>query len=286
MDCPVCENSNTNERFEINSYKILDCTLCGHRFTGVKLNYESIRKIYSDSYFFEGKDGYPDYTLEKDMLIARGERYAELLSGYMREGTLLDVGAAAGFIMKGFENKGWKVTGLEPNSSMAAYGKDTLGLDIRVGAIEEQGLDLKTDLVILIQVIAHLFDLNRTMNSINRIIRRGGYLLIETWDKDSYMARMLGRGWHEYSPPSTLNFFSRKSLDVLMNKHGFRKISAGRPGKKIHARHAKSLIRHKLQSNMSLKWLTGIEKILPDNLCLPYPSEDLFWALYRKTGAD
>jgi Zn ribbon nucleic-acid-binding protein len=73
MKCPLCENSNTVDKFEINSYRILDCPACGHRFTGLKLNKENIKEIYSDNYFFEGKEGYTDYTLEKEMLIDRGE---------------------------------------------------------------------------------------------------------------------------------------------------------------------------------------------------------------------
>ncbi len=284
MKCPVCKKYNTTEKFEINSYKILDCAACGHRFTGLKLNKEDIKEIYSDNYFFEGKDGYPDYTLEKDMLTGRGEKYAEIASRFMDPGTLLDVGAAAGFLMKGFENTGWKVVGVEPNSSMAGYGKENLGLDITVGTIEETKLDFTVDLVLLIQVVAHLYDLDGSMDSINRILKKRGYLLVETWDKDSYMARLLGRRWHEYSPPSTLNYFSRETIDLLMGRHGFEKISSGRPGKKLHSRHAKSLLRHKLESSKSFKWLAGFEKILPENKYIPYPSEDLFWVLYRKTG--
>jgi SAM-dependent methyltransferase len=281
MDCPVCENRNTIKRFEINSYSIIDCVSCGHRFTRLVLDEDKIKEIYSDSYFFEGRDGYPDYTLEKDMLIARGERYAEIVSRHMDTGTLLDVGAAAGFIMKGFENKGWKVIGIEPNSSMAGYGKENFSLDIRIGTLEDPGMNITADLVLLIQVIAHLYDLNRSMKSINSIIKQGGLLLIETWNKDSYMARLLGRRWHEYSPPSTLNFFSRRSMDAFMSKHGFIRISAGRPRKKIRSGHVKSLLRHKFEGDMSSKWLAGIERILPDNIYLPYPSVDLFWALYQ-----
>jgi SAM-dependent methyltransferase len=201
----------------------------------------------------------------------------------MKPGTLLDVGAAAGFLMKGFENKGWKVFGVEPNCSMAGYGKNNLGLDIRVGTVEESGLNIMVDLVLLIQVIAHLYDLDRSMDSINSILKTDGYVLIETWDKDSYLARLFGRRWHEYSPPSTLHYFSRETMDLLMSRYGFRKIAGGRPDKKIHSRHAKSLLCHKLQISRSLRCLTGIEKILPENKYIPYPCEDLFWALYRKT---
>lgn len=219
------------------------------------------------------------------MLIARGEKYAEITGRFMKPGTLFDVGAAAGFLMKGFKNKGWEVHGIEPNSNMTGYGKKELGLDIINGTLESinNKPEVEADLILMIQVVAHLYDLDRSMKAVDRIIKKDGYLLVETWNKNSIMAGMLGQNWHEYSPPSTLNFFSKATLDMLMKNHGFLKIASGRPGKKIHSRHARSLLKHKLENSRSLKWISGIEKLLPADKYLPYPSEDLFWALYQKS---
>src|SRR5690606_2377978 len=96
-------------------------------------------------------------------LIRRGEKYAKLLSRHLQPGLLLDVGAAAGFIMKGFENAGWRTMGIEPNEHMAVYGRENLHMDIRTGTLEEASFAQSFDLVLLIQVIAHLFDLGKSM---------------------------------------------------------------------------------------------------------------------------
>jgi hypothetical protein len=71
---------------------------------------KEVNEIYSDDYFFKGGVGYDDYTLEKEMLIKRGGYYSEKINKYLKAGKVLDVGAAAGFILKGFENKGWNGT--------------------------------------------------------------------------------------------------------------------------------------------------------------------------------
>jgi len=92
--------------------------------------------IYSDDYFSGGGAGYDDYTLQANMLIPRGEYYAGKMNKYMPVGKVLDIGSAAGFILKGFENKGWKGTGIEPNSSMAEYGRKVVGVNIKKIAIE------------------------------------------------------------------------------------------------------------------------------------------------------
>jgi SAM-dependent methyltransferase len=137
------------------------------------------------------------------------------------------------------------------------------------------------DLVTMIQVIGHLTVLHPSMNVVRALLRPGGYLLIESWDAESWTARLFGRRWHEYSPPSVLHYFSRSSLLTLAQRHGFRLLASGRPAKKIAAGHAKSLLQHKLESS-ALRFLEPILRLIPEGLVLPYPSEDLRWMLFQK----
>ena len=272
----------TEVSFLKNDYRILHCFHCDHLFTDLQLTTENVDAIYSDDYFFDGGAGYDDYTLQKDMLIKRGEYYADKMSKYMIPGRVLDIGSAAGFILKGFENKGWQGTGVEPNNFMVEYGKNIVGVDIKKGTIETVELEEKFDLIILIQVVAHLYDLETSISRISAFLNPGGHVLIETWNKDSFTARIFGKNWHEYSPPETLNYFSKKTLNQLMLQHNFSMIAQGSPKKSIHSKHAKSLIKHKLLESKRLKWMAGITSLIPENIIIPYPSEDLFWALFKK----
>ena len=81
----------------------------------------------------------------------------------MVPGKVLDIGSAAGFILKGFENKGWQGTGIEPNASMAEYGR-TVMVNIKKGTIETVELEEKFDLIIIIQVVAHISNLKNSIN--------------------------------------------------------------------------------------------------------------------------
>jgi 2-polyprenyl-3-methyl-5-hydroxy-6-metoxy-1,4-benzoquinol methylase len=283
MNCTICKSSNTKLAFMKNEYKILHCADCDHLYTSVELTHQGVEDIYSDSYFNGGGHGYDDYTVEKDMLISRGEYYADKISKYTGTGNVLDIGAAAGFILKGFENKGWKGKGIEPNQTMAEYGKNTLGIDIKKGTFQCIKLEENFDLILMIQVVAHLNNLNNSINKVYNCLKPGGYLLIETWNKDSMIAKLFGKNWHEYCPPSTLHYFSKKTLKNLLAKHNFEIVAQGRPKKHIHSKHAKSILRHKFNEIPALKWMTGITNLIPDNRLLPYPSEDLFWYLLKKT---
>jgi 2-polyprenyl-3-methyl-5-hydroxy-6-metoxy-1,4-benzoquinol methylase len=282
MKCTVCGSFSTRLVFLKNEFRVLSCAECDHTFTEISLTEEKVNEIYSDNYFKGGGYGYDDYNVEKEMLINRGAYYANKLNKFIIPGKVLDIGSAAGFILKGFENKGWQGTGIEPNKSMVEYGLKYTGVNIINGTIETVELDEQFDLVIMIQVIAHLYDLDDSLRTIYTHLKPEGHVLVETWDKDSFTAKLFGKNWHEYSPPSTLNYFSKRTLADLMSRHNFTLVSKGTPKKRIHSKHAKSLLKDKLLAMPGLKWLAGITNLIPDNKLIPYPAEDLFWALFSK----
>lgn len=282
MNCTVCPGNNIRVKFIKNGYPIIHCLDCDHLYTDYTPTQEEIKQIYSDDYFSNGGAGYENYFIEEQMLIKRGEYYAEKMGKYMKPGKLLDVGSAAGFLLKGFENKNWKGVGIDPNRVMVEYGKKNLGLNLLQSTLETIELEEKFDLIILIQVIAHLNNIDRSIDRLSEFLIPGGHILIETWDKNSLTARFFGKYWHEYSPPSTLNYFSKKSLNHFMNQQSFTLVDEGFPKKSIHSSHAKSLLTHKLKESNMPNWVIGATKLIPGNIIIPYPLKDLFWALYKK----
>jgi SAM-dependent methyltransferase len=266
--------------FQAHGFWIRDCKLCGHRFAEIPADENHVRQIYDDSYFNGGGAGYNDYLSEKDLLVGRGQTYAKLLKKYASTGEMLDVGAAAGFLLKGFTDSGWQGQGIEPNANMARFARENLGLSVKVGTLETLPTDKKFDLISMIQVVAHFYDVPSAFENAVKLLKKDGFLLIESWNRESLTARFFGQNWHEYSPPSVLHWFSPRSLSEFAGKYGFEKIANGRPSKWISGAHAKSLLKHKL-GNSPLSWPL---KLVPDKLNFPYPAEDLFWLLLRKSG--
>jgi SAM-dependent methyltransferase len=275
MNCPLC-NSESKFAFAAKGFDLRDCLQCSHRFTEISADENHVAEIYDDSYFNGGAAGYSDYLAGSEMLVNRGEMYAKIIQKHSKNiGKMLDVGAAAGFLLKGFVNKNWCGIGLEPNAEMAKFGCETLNLEIKQGSLEAFETDKKFDLISMIQVAAHFYAPAKAFEKASDLLNKNGLLLIETWNRESLSARIFGKNWHEYSPPSVLQFFSEKGLSNFLETLGFEKIARGRPSKKISGAHAKSLLKYLLGDNFLLK-------MIPDKINFPYPSEDLFWALYRK----
>ena len=277
VSCPVCTQCS-NRLFSRDGYWLRECHSCRHQFFELVVADDHVARTYDDSYFNGGGAGYPGYLHEERLLRERGRWYAKRLADYMPVGTVLDIGAAAGFILKGFQDAGWRGEGIEPNEAMARHARETLQLPVATVQLERFKTGNRFDVISMIQVIAHIADPRRALAQVAAMLKPGGYLLIETWNSRSWTARLLGKAWHEYSPPSVLHCFSPQSLSILAAKAGLSEVARGRPSKWISAEHAKTLASHKYGQSGAAHALI---RMIPDGVRVPYPADDLVWLLLK-----
>ncbi len=235
--------------------------------------------VYGDHYFTGGGVGYDDYISEAELLRAHGKRYGQLLNSHMTPGTVLDVGAAGGFVLQGLFDCGWQGRGLEPNASMASFACNTLGIPVDTGCLESFQSDDRFQLITMFQVISHFADLQRALEVADSLTEPEGFWLVETWNRNSWTARCFGTQWHEYSPPSVLHWFSPEGLKQLAGQYGFQEVARGRPRKWLRGGHAKSLLQAKSHGTWWGPMILGMASAIPNRLPIPYPAEDLFWML-------
>ena len=284
MRCPICSQT-TRPLFAKHGYDVVACDGCGHRMADVPDWPDHVERFYGDEYFSGGGDGYRDYLSEGSLLRTTGRRYGRIVANYVAPGKMIDIGAAAGFILRGFIDIGWQGVGIEPNQQMAEHARSRLGLDVTTDTIERLAAREEFDLVSMIQVIGHFKDPRAAIGAAGAALCPGGCLLIESWNRSSLTARLFGRHWHEYSPPSVLHWFSPDSLRRLVEKAGFRQLARGRPLKLINGEHAKSLLKYKLGSTPLGRVTARALALMPDSLPIIYPADDLFWAIFRKSDA-
>jgi SAM-dependent methyltransferase len=281
MRCPVCSGS-PEPLFVKYGMQILECAACGHRLAKPDEWDQHVERVYGDDYFSAGGAGYSDYMGEGPLLRAAGRRYGRLLARYTKPGRILDIGAAAGFVLKGFEDRGWACTGIEPNATMARHAREMLGLQVITGDLETFDSDETFDVVSLIQVIGHFRDPSEAMRVVASLVRTGSLVLIESWDRRSLTARMLGRHWHEYVPPVALHWFSLAGLCRLCESAGFLRVAHGRPLKMLTGGYVKALLQYRLPEGRIGAAASRIVNLTPAGLRLIYPFDDAVWILLRK----
>lgn len=259
------------------------CAACGLTQLDSRLDEARALDLYGDSYFTGGGSGYPDYVSESRLLREHGRRYARVVAQFLSPGRLLDVGGAAGYVAAGFCDAGWRATVLEPNRGMATIAT-SLGEESQIGVLETFKARKVFDLVAMIQVVAHLFDLRKALETVAAVTADRGYLLVETWNGDSATARFFKSQWHEFSPPSVRRIFTPAALDRALADYGFTPVAKGRPQKWLSGSHAKSLLAHKSAESAMMRIAQALARLIPDGARIPYPAEDLFWALYCKSS--
>ena len=279
--CPLCSGA-LKLAFEVHGYPISACADCGHQTVIITASRgDHVAATYGDGYFTGGAAGYENYLGESELLRQRGRDYGKLVKQHAKAGYMLDVGAAAGFILKGFIDEGWQGVGVEPNAHMAEYARTTSKVQVECANFEDFHAARNFDMISIIQVIAHFMDPAAAMRHAATLLAPGGLLLVETWDRQSRTARLFGKSWHEYSPPSVLQWFSKSGLTALAGQQGFDLVAMGRPRRSIQVGHAASLLRYKLAGSTAGKLAAPLLGLVPKGLTVPYPGDDLFWSLFR-----
>jgi len=149
-------------------------------------------------------------------------------------GRLLDIGAGKGAFVEAAQTA-FAAEGVELSEEAAAEARSR-GIPIRSGDFlakeDEQNL---FDVITLWDVLAGFRDPRQVMAKCREMLKVNGTLVVTVPMVDSYIAKALKRFWPLMIPPVNLQYFSRKSLEMLGRKEGFELVGVEIPGKKVAA---------------------------------------------------
>jgi 2-polyprenyl-3-methyl-5-hydroxy-6-metoxy-1,4-benzoquinol methylase len=126
--------------------------------------------------------------------------------------TLLDVGAAAGLLLREAKAAGLDAEGVEPSESLVRAARDD-ELKIHAGVLPHPALAQKHfDIVTLIDVIEHVADPVALLRDASAYLAPGGVIVTVTPDVGSLAARLLGQRWWHFRLAHVC-YFNRRSLE-------------------------------------------------------------------------
>lgn len=280
-NCPICGWSS-QEAWRKNEFPLFQCDACSHLFCQIPSSENYVAENYSDDYFEDGEGGYSNYLENSKNLLSQGKSYGKILGRHATAGRVLDIGSAAGFILKGLVDAGWQGRGVEPNLRMAKHAATQLGLEVTNQSIEDFESSEAFDAVTLVQVISHLRDPCAILKKVNQLLRPDGLLLIETWNRKSLTARCFGRYWHQYNPPSVIHWFGNIELNQILAQNGFKVVGQGRPIKWVSAGNGVALAKHSARESKLASLALLPLGLIPSSLKFPYFLDDVFWVLAKK----
>lgn len=222
--CPVCDclehdvyfqggsEDRTSEsvgpsRIHQRPGTVLRCKCCGLGFRELRPDVSTLAKLY------EGQD-VETYLSEIPGRRWTARRHWDLVKPLMLRGNLLDIGCASGLFLGQVLRAGWTATGIEPSQALCHHAREQMGKRIKIvcGTLESSDLPSDSfDVVTLWDVLEHTLHPADFLRASARLLKPGGYILLNVPHLDSRPARVLGRRW-PLLLPEHLCYFSRDSL--------------------------------------------------------------------------
>jgi SAM-dependent methyltransferase len=230
--CALCGADVPLPFLRKDGFSVVRCANCDLVYVDPRPAPSVVRSLYEKPSYFSGDEWYLDYIGYEKNHRALFRRVVAILDRHCPgKGRLLDVGCAAGFLLDTARAEGWAVTGVDLSPTMAHHAVEALGLDVRVGTLEECQLPgASFDAVTLCDSLEHVVNPLATMREVHRILRPGAIALIITPNIASPLARLLGTRWPHLTPREHIYYFTPNSLRRLISTAGFERVEDGSIG--------------------------------------------------------
>jgi SAM-dependent methyltransferase len=194
---------------------IVRCLECGLVYVNPRVDDATLMSEYSGA-----ADDYPSGGAGREKTFRLG---LGLLESRARDrGRLLDVGCADGIFVKLAKEAGWDARGVEPCRYLAERGRREFSIDVRIGDLAGvRETECSFDAITLWDVLEHFPDPMAGLHICNRLLKKGGYILISYPDFGSLLARAAGRYWW-FLLSVHLYYFTRETLAAYCARAGFR----------------------------------------------------------------
>lgn len=236
--CLVCEDKQMFFQFTKQKFDFYRCKSCGLLSTFPLPNEETIMAHYDqarkDGNYGLGKEYMKYYIQVYKDFVKKLERklhsYDVKLSGLK----ILDIGCFTGELLELLKEKGADVYGLELQDEAVKIANEKLpGRILKADVSSNIFPQMKFDIVIMSGLIEHVVDPEKRLRRAFEILSPRGFLMLQTPNSSSFLARILGKLWPPCAPVEHIHLFSKKSLKKILTKTGFENISLESHWKKL-----------------------------------------------------
>ena len=211
--CNNCGSSDFKQLWLKDGFSYCQCKNCKLNFISPRLTTEEINKIYEVGFDSKNLHKPPPHDFSLYSL------FFKTIEKYRVNNQLLDVGCFRGDILFGAKQKSWDVHGIEISEKAAEYAKDNYNIDINVGSLFDAKYESNFfDVISMFDVIEHLSDPNGYLSEINRILRPGGLLYLDTPNFNSTNRYLFKENWSVFFPWH-LYYFTSNSLTSICQKN-------------------------------------------------------------------
>lgn len=186
---------------------------------------KEIDKYYNHSSYISHTDGARTiieklYQWVKQINLRKKFRWIKKYS--VPNPKVLDVGAGTGDFIQYIQKRGIESFGVEPNK-LARNNAERKG--VMLGKSFSDLKAKKFDAITLWHVLEHLDELENDLESLSDLMNVNGAFFVAVPNFRSYDAQHYGSFWAGYDVPRHLSHFSKKAIDKIFGKYGYKIIT-------------------------------------------------------------
>lgn len=147
---------------------------------------------------------------------------------------VLDIGFGRGSLLLRFAKEKHKVWGIDPDEELVTLLSNKTGgfrnINLLCGSLEDVQLPKKFfDIAYMFHVIEHFKEVNPCVKKLQESLKSGGILFIITPNGESKGIKLFNENWWYFEDPTHYQFFTPKSLKILLGNNGFEILEIRRP---------------------------------------------------------
>ncbi|MEO7045061.1 MAG: class I SAM-dependent methyltransferase [Ferruginibacter sp.] len=231
--CPLCKSGLISPALSVKDhtvsskiFEINKCGNCGGMFTQDVPSQEEIGIYYASEKYISHTDtqkGFINKLYHRIRKRTLNGKWALIDNETnMKVGNILDIGCGTGAFLNVMKNKGWKITGLEPDetarkNAVQLYGISPLSSPELFNLQQEE-----YDAVTMWHVLEHVHQLQKYLEQIKKILTKNGKAFIAVPNYTSYDAGYYKEFWAAYDVPRHLYHFSPESMKKLVESNGMK----------------------------------------------------------------
>jgi 2-polyprenyl-3-methyl-5-hydroxy-6-metoxy-1,4-benzoquinol methylase len=204
----------TDSRYGL-TLPLVQCTQCGFVFAD-SVTQEELTSLYSQLEDADYLTSMPGRNLQMQWLLKKA------LAACPNAESMLDIGAASGYLVGAGQGRGLHADGIEPSAMLVQAAREQFNVSLVQGVFPDvQPPRSAYDLVFLVDVIEHVADPVGLLRAAAGLLTDRGVMLIVTPDLRSLAARLFGRRWWHYRL-AHVGYFDRRTFALAASAAGLR----------------------------------------------------------------
>ena len=232
QNCPVCNSASIKPALTVKdhsvskeTFSIWECSNCSLRFTQDVPDESSIGRYYqSEDYISHSNtsQGLVNQIYKKVRNHTLNQKADLIISHTTKKGNILDMGAGIGAFLNTMKNRGWKISGIEPDEGARQQAKQLFDIELLPVEIFGQLQPASFDAITLWHVLEHVHQLHDYIKRLKELLKPGGKIFIAVPNYESTDSSIYNSYWAAYDVPRHLYHFTPKSIQVLVEQHGLK----------------------------------------------------------------